>query len=211
MAILKVAQMGHPVLRTIAEPVDAALIPTPEFQAFCEDMLETMYEYDGRGLAAPQVYTSLRVVVATLDEEKGPEFLINPVITPLTEDTMRTVEGCLSVTNLRAAVDRINKIKLEFLDRTGAAQAYELSGYPAVVAQHECDHLDGVIFVDRCDTFTLAFLDEFRRHGALDQWFAEQEEGEEGEGDEGPNDEQGEASDEAPAPSAPETAEKPAS
>lgn len=189
MAILKVAQMGHPVLRTIAEPVDPALIPTPEFQAFCEDLLETMYEYDGRGLAAPQVYTSLRVVVATLDEEKGPEFLINPVITPLTEETMRTVEGCLSVTNLRAAVDRINKIKLEFLDRAGNPQTYELSGYPAVVAQHECDHLDGVIFVDRCDTFTLAFLDEFRRHGALDAWFAEQEAGE---GDDAPADEQGE-------------------
>ena len=170
MAILHVAQLGHPVLRLVADPVDPALISTPEFQGFLEDMLETMDEYDGVGLAAPQVHTSIRVVALTLSPEKGPEIWINPEITPLGDETLRNIEGCLSIDGLRAAVDRCAHIQVRFLDREGEAKGYELKGFPAVVAQHECDHLDGVLFVDRCDTTTLAFLREFRRFGPLDQW-----------------------------------------
>jgi peptide deformylase len=165
LAILRVAQMGHPVLREVAKPVDEETLRSPEFQKFCDDLLETMEEYDGAGLAAPQVHTSLRVVVLTLDPESGPEFLINPEITVLTEATSRTSEGCLSVEGLRAAVDRPNHVRVIALDRDGSMKGYELKGFPAVVVQHECDHLDGVLYVDRCDPKTMSFLKEYRRYG----------------------------------------------
>lgn len=165
MAILRVAQMGHPVLRQVAEPVPAELIGTDGFQQFCDDLLETMDEYDGAGLAAPQVHVSLRVVVLTLDDDKGPEFLVNPEIEVLTTETTRTWEGCLSVEGLRGAVDRPNHVRVRALDRDGTPKAYELQGFPAVVVQHECDHLDGVLYVDKVDTQTLTFLREYRRFG----------------------------------------------
>jgi peptide deformylase len=169
MAILHVAQMGHPVLRQIAEPVDPATIRTPEFQAFCDDLLETMEEYDGAGLAAPQVHHSIRVAVLTLSEERGPEFFINPVITFLTDEKIRFYEGCLSVEGIRAAVDRCAHIRVEALERDGSPKLLELQGFPAVVVQHECDHLDGVLYVDRADTRTMAFLKELRKWGPLDE------------------------------------------
>lgn len=169
MAILRVAQLGHPVLRLVAQPVEPEQILTEDFQRFLDDLLETMEEYDGAGLAAPQVHTSVRAVVLTLDPDRGPEIFINPVITPLSEETTRTVEGCLSVTRMRGVVERPAHVKVEFLDRFGRPWAYELKGFPAVVVQHECDHLDGVLYVDRVDPVTLAFLDEYERYGALDR------------------------------------------
>lgn len=169
MAILRVAQMGHPVLRQVAEPVDPATIGTPEFQAFCDDLLDTMEEYDGAGLAAPQVHASIRVAVLTLSEERGPEFFINPVITPLTDETLRFYEGCLSVEGIRAAVDRCSHIRVEALDREGNEKVLELQGFPAIVVQHECDHLDGVLYVDRADTRTMAFVRELKKWGPLDE------------------------------------------
>jgi peptide deformylase len=170
LAILRVAQMGHPVLRLVSEPVDPADIPTEDFQRFCDDLLETMDEYDGAGLAAPQVYTSLRVVVLTLDADKGPEFLINPEIEVLSELSASTVEGCLSVSKLRGVVERPAHIRVRAYGRDGQPKAYELKGFPAVVTQHECDHLDGVLYIDRVDPLTLAFLDEYQRFGRLDQY-----------------------------------------
>ncbi len=169
MAILKVAQMGHPVLRLVATAVPVEIIKTPLFQQFCDDLLETMIEYDGAGLAAPQVHESVRVVVLEYNSERGPEFLINPVIEVLTEEHSSMMEGCLSISGLRARVWRPDHIRVTFLDRQGEEHIYELQGFSAVVTQHECDHLDGVLFVDRCDTKTLAFLPEYRRYGALDQ------------------------------------------
>jgi peptide deformylase len=169
VSILKVARMGHPVLRQVAVEVPPELIPSDAFQQFCDDLLETMDEYDGAGLAAPQVHELLRVCVLTLSDERGPEFLINPVITVLSDETKRYYEGCLSVTDMRAAVDRPAHIRLEALGRDGAEKTYELKGFSAIVTQHECDHLDGVLFVDKCDTTTLAFLDEYRRWGPLDE------------------------------------------
>lgn len=165
LAILKVAQLGHPVLRQVARPVTAEELADPAFQAFCDDLLETMEEYDGAGLAAPQVHVPLRVAVLTLSEERGPEFFVNPVITVIGEETTRTWEGCLSVEGLRGRVERPAHIRVEALDRDGTPKAYELRGYPAVVVQHECDHLDGVLYVDRVDPHTLMFLDEYRRFG----------------------------------------------
>ena len=152
MAILKIAQLGHPVLRQPSQPVDPVLIPTAAFQRFCDDLLETMDEYDGAGLAAPQVHVPLRVVVLTLAKSRGPEFMINPVITPLTGELASEIEGCLSVDGLRARVWRPRHIRVQFLDRQGEERIYELRGFAAVITQHECDHLDDVLFVDRCDT-----------------------------------------------------------
>jgi peptide deformylase len=157
--------MGHPVLRQVAEPVSPEILGSGAFQRFCDDLLATTEEYEGAGLAAPQVHVPLRVVVLVLDDERGPEFLVNPVITPLTTDTVRTWEGCLSVEGMRAAVDRPSRIRLEALDRDGSEKRFELSGFPAVVVQHECDHLDGVLYIDRCDTKTLSFMREYRRFG----------------------------------------------
>lgn len=176
MAILKIAQMGHPVLRAVCEPVDPSVIRTEAFQGFLDDMLETMDEYDGAGLAAPQVHVPWRVVCLTLDDDEGPEFMINPRIEVLTEDTESMYEGCLSVDGLRGRVHRPNHIRVLFLDRMGEVKGYELSGFPAIVTQHECDHLDGVLFVDRVDTKTLAFLPEYRRYGPLDDLGEESDE-----------------------------------
>jgi peptide deformylase len=170
VAILRVAQMGHPVLRMIAKPVNLEAIQLPDFQSFCEDMLDTMDEYDGAGLAAPQVHQSIRVVLLTLDTSRGAEFLINPEIEILTEKTTRSFEGCLSVDSLRAAVDRPGHIRLRAHGRDGLLKDLELTGFPAIVAQHECDHLDGVLYVDRCDPRTLSFLPEYRRFGPIDDW-----------------------------------------
>lgn len=165
LAILKVAQLGHPVLRQVCRPVTKEEISDPAFQAFCEDLLETMDEYDGAGLAAPQVHVPIRVAVLTLSDDREPEFFINPEITVLGTETTRTWEGCLSVEGLRGRVERPAHIRVEALDRDGTPKAYELQGFPAVVVQHECDHLDGVLYVDKVDPGTLMFLSEYRRFG----------------------------------------------
>ena len=174
MSILKVAQMGHPVLRTPARRVDPESIGSPELQRIVDDMVETLKDYDGIGLAAPQVHVPLRLCligVVEEAEEGSPQEVrivvaINPTVTPLTEETIVGVEGCLSMTDLRGLVPRRRAVRLEALDRDGEPFALELEGYPAVVAQHETDHLDGVLFVDRMpDLRSLAFSREFVRYG----------------------------------------------
>lgn len=170
MAILKVAQMGHPVLRRVADPIDPEVIATPAFQRTCEDLLATMDEYDGAGLAAPQVHLSIRLVVLGLGDQDEVEAWINPVLTPLTEREAAMYEGCLSIEGLRGRVSRPARLHVRFLDRAGRARAYVLQGFPAVVAQHECDHLDGVLFLDRVDPRTLAFMPEYRKFGPLDRY-----------------------------------------
>jgi len=173
MAILKVAQLGHPILRQLAEPLTIEQIGSPAFQAFCDDLLDTMYEYDGAGLAAPQVYMPLRVVVLTLTDERGPEFFVNPVITPLSDTTRRTWEGCLSVPGMRGLVERPDHVRIEALGRDGTEKVIEVHGHGAVVIQHEADHLDGVIYVDRALPRSLMFVDEYRRWGPPDEYVDE--------------------------------------
>jgi len=175
MAILKVAQLGHPILRMVSRDVEIAEIDSPVFQQFCDDLLATMLEYDGTGLAAPQVHTSLRVVVLSLDGDREPEFFVNPIIVPLSDETSTMMEGCLSIEGMRGRVERPNKVRIEALDRDGVPKAYELEGFPAVVVQHECDHLDGILYVDRADPRTLAFLSEYRRFGPVDEWLEDQD------------------------------------
>jgi peptide deformylase len=162
--------MGHPILRRKAKPVDPKALQGAEFQDLVDSMYMTMLEYDGVGLAAPQVHQGLRVVV--LHEDAGftdPDgealtALVNPEITPLTEDTASMWEGCLSVPGIRGKVSRPARVRVKGLDRHGRALDFELENFPAVVIQHECDHLDGILFVDRvADTRDLAFEKEFER------------------------------------------------
>ena len=170
MAILKVAQMGHPVLRSLSRALEPHEIATAGFQRFCDDLLETMYEYDGAGLAAPQVHVPLRVVVLVLDDERGPEYFVNPQITVLAETTRQTWEGCLSVEGMRGLVERPDHVHVRGLDRDGSPKEVELKGHPAVVIQHECDHLDGVLYVDRVLPRALMFVEEYRRWGPPEEY-----------------------------------------
>lgn len=181
MAVLAVAHMGHPILRRVAEPVDPAELATPAFQAFCDDLLVSMQEHDGVGLAAPQVHVSKRVVVCVPDEDIGPMFLINPVITPLSAETETGYEGCLSVPGMRGMVARPVSIRVVALGRDGRRVAFEAHGWAARVVLHECDHLDGVLYVDRADPRSLAFLPEFRKFGPLVPADDDAEEDEDGE------------------------------
>jgi peptide deformylase len=171
--LLKVARMGHPVLREVAKPVDPARIPTDEFQDLVDSMIATMHEYHGVGLAAPQVHASVRVVVfhedaGLVDDEGRPLLcLVNPEIEVLTDDTQSMWEGCLSVPGLRGRVSRPARIAVRGLDRHGKPVHLTLEDFDAVVTQHECDHLDGVLFIDRLDDpRELAYEDEFERFWA---------------------------------------------
>lgn len=164
MAIRKVARLGHPVLRRVADPIDPVAVCTPAVQALLQDLLDTVEEYDGAGLAAPQIHESVRAVVLAFDEE-GMRTWINPVLTPLTEELAYSFEGCLSVPGLRGLVGRPSRVRVQALDGTGRSLDFELDGFAAVVAQHECDHLDGVVYVDRVEPETLAFDEELRKHG----------------------------------------------
>jgi peptide deformylase len=171
MSILKVARMGHPVLRQVARKVDAAEIKTPAFQKLVDDMLETMREYDGIGLAAPQVHQSVRLALIGIEEGRGEARnmrvlpVVNPDVTPTGKATAEDWEGCLSLPRLRGRVVRPDRIQLRALDRRGNRVEFDLEGYPARVAQHEIDHLDGVLFIDRMKSFeTLCFLDEYSKY-----------------------------------------------
>ncbi|HZP40277.1 MAG TPA: peptide deformylase [Candidatus Binatia bacterium] len=173
MAVLKVARLGHPVLRKIAEPVPPEAIGAPEIQRLVDDMLETMDDHDGAGLAAPQVHVSRRIVVYGVeanprypDAEPVPlTVLVNPKITFLTEDEEEDWEGCLSVPDLRGMVPRRTKIRVEAYGRDGKPLRFVAEGFHARVVQHECDHLDGKVYLDRMRSMaTLGFLPEFQRY-----------------------------------------------
>jgi len=168
MSILKVARMGHPVLRTRARELDPTEIRTAVFQKLIDDMIETMAEYEGIGLAAPQVHEGVRLFVAGIDG-KGDDLkvvpFINPVITPIGEERVEDWEGCLSIPEIRGKVPRARDVVIKALDRRGKPFELTLKNYPARVVQHETDHLDGVLFFDRMREFaTLTFLDEFQRY-----------------------------------------------
>jgi len=168
MAILKVARMGHPVLREKCQTIDPAAITGPEVQRLIRDMFETMVEYNGVGLAAPQVHQPLRLLIAggDVDDEGRPEYriLINPEITVLDETRLGMYEGCLSVPGMRGWVERPQKVQVKSWNEKGQKTEFTLEGFPAVVIQHECDHLDGVLYVDRIeDTTRFAFEEEAER------------------------------------------------
>jgi peptide deformylase len=173
MSILKVARMGHPVLRRRARALDAADLKNAAIQKFFDDMIDTMHEYHGVGLAAPQVHEGLRVFVAMLDEEPDEKtetmVVINPEITPTAAAKQEGWEGCLSIPDIRGMVPRHTSITLKALDRNGRKVELNLRGFPARVAQHETDHLDGILFFDRMESMqSLTFLEEFSRYWTKD-------------------------------------------
>jgi peptide deformylase len=171
MSILKVAHMGHPVLRAKARSIDRAAIKTAPVQKLIDDMIETMQEYHGVGLAGPQVHESLRLFVASLDTGRDvetpsePIAIINPEITPLTNEVVEDWEGCLSIPDIRGRVPRVRDIKVRAFDRSGERIELRAANFSARVIQHETDHLDGILFFDRMKSFeTLTFLDEYSRY-----------------------------------------------
>lgn len=173
MSILKVSKLGNPVLRKVAAPVLPDEIKRPEFQKFVDDMIETMHEYDGVGLAAPQVHESIQVaVIEAKDNRRYPQaptipllILINPVFLEQAKEKDLGWEGCLSVEGFRGQVPRSTKVKIKALDRKGKEFILEANGFLAVVIQHELDHLMGKVFLDRMSDFsTLTHLKEYERY-----------------------------------------------
>jgi len=182
MSILKVARLGHPVLRARAKPLEPADIKSPRVQQLIDDMFETMQEYQGVGLAAPQVHESLRLFVAGFpprprdevdedDEEEGEDervplmAIINPEIAIIGNDTADDWEGCLSIPEIRGRVTRAREINVKAYDRRGRRIELNARGFTARVIQHETDHLDGVLFFDRMESLeTLTYLDEFSKY-----------------------------------------------
>jgi peptide deformylase len=172
MSILKIARIGHPVLRTASRPVPKEAFGDPAFQKLIDDMRETMYEYEGVGVAAPQVHVGLRLAVLEVpgsDDRSEAEVpftvLANPALTRLGEEVENGWEGCLSIPDLRGAVPRLRRLRLEALDRHGKPFSLEASGFFARVIQHECDHLDGQVYLDRMsDMRSLTFIKEFEAH-----------------------------------------------
>ena len=169
MSILKVARMGHPVLRAKARAVDKIEIKSAALQQLVDDLVDTMFEYSGVGLAAPQVHESVRVFVAMLDPDGRGEgdaaIFINPEITIVGEETIEGWEGCLSIPEIRGRVPRAQKISVSAWDRQGKRFQIDAADFPARVIQHEADHLDGVLFFDRMRSLeTLTYLEEYSRY-----------------------------------------------
>jgi len=174
MSILKVARMGHPVLRAKARPLEKTEIRSPSIQKLIDDMLDTMREYHGVGLAGPQVHEGLRLFVAMLDSGDGDEAgerepaepiaIVNPEIIVVDPTIVEDWEGCLSIPDIRGRVPRAREITVRALDRQGGRIELRAQGFPARVILHETDHLDGVLFFDRMRSFdSLTFLDEYSR------------------------------------------------
>jgi peptide deformylase len=173
MAILKVAKLGHPVIRRPAEAVPKDAITSPELQRFIDDMVETMREYDGVGLAAPQVHVSRQLAVIEVNENRrypgeGPiplTVLINPKILSAAKKQLVDWEGCLSVNELRGQVPRAEALEVEAYNRKGQKVQFQARGFFARVIQHECDHLAGKVFLDRMpDLRTLTHMQELIRY-----------------------------------------------
>jgi peptide deformylase len=170
--ILKIAQVGTPVLRERAREVGPQELQTPALQAFIDDLVETMHDAAGAGLAAIQVYRPLRIVaIEVRDNPRYPykpniplTILVNPVLTPLSGERFDNYEGCLSVPDLRGVVSRFAELRVQALDRHGNPIDREVRGITAGTFQHEVDHLDGMLFVDRVtDPTTFTTWKEFDR------------------------------------------------
>lgn len=165
--------MGHPVLRERARPLEKSDLRSPLVQTLIDDMIETMHEYTGVGLAAPQVHAGLRLFVALLEEDPDSKttatVVINPEIVPNSAARQEGWEGCLSIPDIRGMVPRFTDITVKALDRNGRPFDLRLTKFAARVAQHETDHLDGTLFFDRMTSLTsLTYLDEYSRFHSKD-------------------------------------------
>ncbi len=172
MSILKVSHLGHPVLRQKAKPLTPEFLVLPSTQTLIDNMIETMIEYNGVGLAAPQIHESLLLAVIESEGSRGAiplTVIVNPTVSFLkgkAEDNFEVDwEGCLSVPSFRGRVPRQRKLKVESLDRNGKPQNFVAEGFFARVVQHEYDHLMGHVYLDRMpDLTTLTHLEEWRRY-----------------------------------------------
>lgn len=178
MAVRPIVRLGHPALRTPAEALDPGRLDDPEIQTLIDEMLETMTAGGGVGLAAPQLGIGLQLCVyaAVVDPDRpdaaGAErkALVNPALEPVHGELVYDWEGCLSVPDLRGVVPRLTRLRLEALDREGNPFSLEASGFFARVVQHECDHLDGQVYLDRMkDMRSLTFIKEFEDHVLRDE------------------------------------------
>ena len=177
MSILKVSRMGNPVLRTKIKPMPQAEIVSTAVQRLIDDMTQTMIEYHGVGLAAPQVHEGVRLFVAHVvtDRDEDPDesaesevlAIINPEVTAVGRAVEEDWEGCLSVPDIRGLVPRARDIRLRGFDRHGERVDLQAGGFMARVIQHETDHLDGILFLDRMKSFaSLSFIEEYARYHA---------------------------------------------
>ncbi len=171
--IYKVARLGHPVIRAAAQQVAPGRISTPEFQRILDDMVDTMREYSGVGLAGPQVHLGLQVAVLEVDRHpRYPDmppvpltFLINPVVEVIDSARIEDWEGCLSIPEMRGRVPRHKSLRVRALGRHGEALDFVANGFHARVIQHETDHLKGEVYLDRMtDMRSLAHLLEWQRY-----------------------------------------------
>ncbi len=173
MTIRKIAQIGHPILRTPAQPLTREELLSPRIQELIDDLIATMHDADGAGLAAPQIYEPLQL--CAIEVGNNPRYpykpkipltvLVNPVLTPTTNECFSNFEGCLSVPNLRGRVDRALSVRVQAWDRHGAELDFVARGISAGTFQHEVDHLNAMIFVDRVrDPRSLCTWQEFERH-----------------------------------------------
>ncbi len=174
MTLRKIAQIGHPVLRQRAREVSREELASDATQRFIDDLVETMRDANGAGLAAIQIFEPIRIVAIEVSGQ-NPRYpykpkipltiLVNPVLEPMGDETFDNYEGCLSVPNLRGMVRRQARVKVRAWDRLGAEVEIDARGISAGTYQHEVDHLDGKIFVDRVtDPSTFSTWDNFDRH-----------------------------------------------
>jgi peptide deformylase len=173
VSVREIVVIGDPVLRQRARELNAEEIASPQIQRLIDDLIETKRATHGAGIAAPQVGESVRVAVVEVEEGnprypyKPPEpltVLINPTIEPLDDQLIEINEGCLSVPNLRGTLQRHLEVRVRYLDRDGTEQEVVKRGLTAGTFQHEVDHLDGILFVDRADPRTFATWEQFDRH-----------------------------------------------
>jgi peptide deformylase len=172
MAIRKIAQIGHPVLREVAREVGRDELASSAIQRFIDDLVETMHDADGAGLAANQVYEPIQIcAIEVRDNPRYPykpniplTILVNPKLTPVGDEQFDNFEGCLSVPNLRGRVKRYVHLHVTAWDRLGNPIDEVVHGLKAGTFQHEVDHLNGKIFVDRADPSTFTTWTEFERH-----------------------------------------------
>ena len=174
MSLRDIVQIGDPVLRERTPELTAERLASPEVQALIDDMIETKRAANGAGLAAPQVGEPLRVAIAEV-EPGNPRYpykppfeltvFANPVIEPLDDEVALINEGCLSIPGLRGEVPRHLTVRVTYLDRDGVERSDLRRGLTAGTFQHEVDHLDGILFVDRADPRTLATWEQFERFG----------------------------------------------
>jgi peptide deformylase len=173
MAIRKIASIGHPILRERARKLTREELGTPATQQLIDDLVETMRDAAGAGLAATQIHEPVQI--CAIEVANNPRYpykpnipltiLVNPELDPLTDETFDNFEGCLSVPNLRGSVRRFTRVRLRAWDRHGAAIDREVAGVSAGTFQHEVDHLNGMVFLDRVtDTRTLCTWTEFERY-----------------------------------------------